>query len=219
MTAIWAPIDAYCERTSANLVAEPINAVTNLAFIVAAWIMWRRSAGLPIARALCGVLAVIGVASGLFHSFANGATAAFDVAAILVFVLLYLFAAARDFLWLAGWRPWAITAAFLPYAAVTVPLFASLEFLGASAAYAPIPVLILGVAALLWTRAGNTARGLVLGAAILVISLAFRTLDPVLCAAIPNGTHFVWHLLNAAMLGWMIEVYRRHMLAGQGPRR
>jgi hypothetical protein len=24
------------------------------------------------------------------------------------------------------------------------------------------------------------------------------------------GTHFLWHLLNALMLGWMIMVYVRH---------
>jgi hypothetical protein len=24
------------------------------------------------------------------------------------------------------------------------------------------------------------------------------------------GTHFLWHLLNAVMLGWMINVYVRH---------
>jgi aspartyl-tRNA(Asn)/glutamyl-tRNA(Gln) amidotransferase subunit C len=43
---------------------------------------------------------------------------------------------------------------------------------------------------------------------------------------IPLGTHFLWHILNGIMLGWMIEVYRRHMLAppilapeGQGGKR
>lgn len=29
----------------------------------------------------------------------------------------------------------------------------------------------------------------------------------------PVGTHFLSHILNAAMQGWMIEVCRRHMLA------
>jgi hypothetical protein len=28
------------------------------------------------------------------------------------------------------------------------------------------------------------------------------------------GTHLFWHLLNAVMLGWMIEIYRRHVLEG-----
>jgi hypothetical protein len=62
-------------------------------------------------------------------------------------------------------------------------------------------------------RAPSTARGLAVGAGILTVSLTFRTLDQPLCAVWPKGTHFLWHILNATMLGWMIETYRRHMLA------
>lgn len=213
------PIDAYCERTSAAYWAEPVNAATNLAFLLAAWVMWRRTAGLPLARSLCGVLAVIGVGSYLFHTHANGLTAALDVAQILGFILIYVFAATRDFLGLGGWRPWAAVLAFVPYAALTVPVFSAvLPVLGSSAGYAPVPLLILIYAALLWLRVPATGRGLALGAAILVASLTFRTLDGPVCAAFPLGTHFLWHLLNALMLGWMIDVYRRHMLAvGQAP--
>ena len=62
----------------------------------------------------------------------------------------------------------------------------------------------------------HVARGLALGAALLALSITFRALDGPLCAAWPIGTHFLWHLLNAAMLGWMIVVYHRHMVAGSG---
>ena len=34
-------IDLYCEREGPGLAAEPINALTNLAFLVAAWATWR----------------------------------------------------------------------------------------------------------------------------------------------------------------------------------
>jgi hypothetical protein len=211
------PIDGYCERTSAAYWAEPVNAVTNAAFLIAAVIMWRRSEGLPLARAMCVVLGAIGVGSYLFHTHANGLTAALDVGSILAFILVYLFAATRDLLGL-GWR-WATAAvvAFFPYAAVMVPAFSAvMPFLGSSTGYAPIPVLILGYAVALWRRAPETARGMAVGAAILIVSLTFRTLDEPLCATLPLGTHFLWHILNGVMLGWMIEVYRRHMLA-QGP--
>jgi len=213
------PIDAYCERTSAAYWAEPVNAVTNAAFLIAAAVLWRRTEGLPLARAMCVVLAAIGVGSYLFHTHANGLTAALDVGAILAFILLYIFAATRDLLGL-GWR-WAAGAvvAFVPYAALMVPLFgAAMPFLGSSAGYAPIPVLILGYAAAVWRRAPETAKGLALGAAILVVSLTFRTLDGPLCALFPLGTHFLWHILNGVMLGWMIEVYRRHRLAAGSAR-
>ena len=54
-------IDAYCERLGPAYWAEPINAVTNAAFLIAAAVMWGRSRGLPVARLLCAILAVIGV--------------------------------------------------------------------------------------------------------------------------------------------------------------
>ncbi|MGL4238179.1 ceramidase domain-containing protein [Tabrizicola sp.] len=216
MTTMWNAIDGYCERTSAAYWAEPVNAMTNLAFLVAAVVMWRRTEGLPLGRAMCGVLAAIGVGSYLFHTHANGFTATMDVTPILVFILLYLFAATRDFLGLGKWWPWVAVVAFFPYAALTVPVFSALLPLGSSAGYAPIPVLILGYAALLWRRAPETARGMAVGAAILVVSLTFRTLDEPLCGTIPMGTHFLWHILNGLMLGWMIEVYRRHRFAAGG---
>jgi hypothetical protein len=213
------PIDAYCERTSAAYWAEPVNAVTNAAFLIAAAVMWRRTEGLPLARAMCGVLAAIGVGSYLFHTHANGLTAAMDVGPILIFILLYVFAATRDFLGLSPWWAAGAVLAFFPYAMLTAPMFDRvMPFLGSSSGYAPIPVLILAYAIALRVRAPETARGMAIGAAILVVSLTFRTLDTPLCNLLPIGTHFLWHLLNGLMLGWMIEVYRRHMLAVRGAR-
>ena len=64
-------VDEYCERMSPEYWAEPVNAVTNLAFVLAAVIMWRRVVGMPLARALCVVLSAIGVGSYLFHTHAQ----------------------------------------------------------------------------------------------------------------------------------------------------
>ena len=75
-----------------------------------------------------------------------------------------------------------------------------------------MPLLILIYAALLRSRAPALARGLAIGAGLLIVSLTFRTLDMPLCGHWPQGTHFVWHVMNGLMLGWMIEVYRRAAL-------
>jgi hypothetical protein len=219
MTTMFEPIDAYCERTSAALWAEPVNAATNLAFLLAALVMWQRTSGLPLARLLCAVLGAIGLGSALFHTFANGVTAALDVGPILGFILIYLYAVTRDVLGLRGAWPWAAVAAFVPYALLTAPVLAAVLPLGSSAGYAPIPVLVLGYAAVLWRRAPATAWGMAAGAMVLSVSLMFRTLDGPLCDVVPLGTHFLWHLLNGMMLAGMIEVYRRHMLAVGHPRR
>jgi len=205
-----ATVDGYCERLGPAYWAEPWNAVSNLAFVLAAAVMWRRSAGLG--RAMCIVLGLIGVGSYLFHTHANRLTGLMDVLPILGFILLYVFAASRDMLGLKPWQAGLCVAAFVPYAAATVPMWAMVPGLGSSAGYAPVPVLILFYAWLM-RRHPDTARGLAIGAGILIVSLAFRTLDAPLCAAVPVGTHFMWHILNGVMLGWMIAVYNRHRRA------
>jgi hypothetical protein len=211
-------VDNYCERTGPDYWSEPVNALTNAAFLVAALVMARRLRGhdLPLARAMVAVLAAIGVGSFLFHTHANRLTGLMDVLPILAFILLYVFAATRDFL---GARPWLAglaVLAFFPYAAALVPVFARIPGVAVSAGYAPVPLLILVYALALRRRAPETARGMALGAGILVVSLFFRSIDQAVCDAFPLGTHFLWHLLNALMLGWMIEVYRRHNLHERG---
>jgi hypothetical protein len=203
-------VDGYCERLGPGFSAEPLNALTNAAFLIAAVWVWPRTAGLPLARAMAGMLAVIGVGSFLFHTFANRLTGVMDVAPILGFILLYVFAASRDMLGLKGWQAGLTVAAFLPYAALTVPLWSRVPGLGSSAGYMPVPVLILAYAWLMRTRAPATARGLAAGALLLLVSLGFRTVDGPLCGVWPLGTHFLWHVLNGIMLGWMILVYVRH---------
>ncbi|MGR3540607.1 MAG: ceramidase domain-containing protein [Hasllibacter sp.] len=208
-------VDAYYERLGPAFWAEPLNALTNAAFLIAALVMWRRTAAgrTPVQAVLIGLLAAIGLGSFLFHTFATGWAGLADVLPIALFVLAYLHAANRDF-WGMPRRAAALgTAAFVPYAVLLTPLFAALPFFRISAFYWPVPLLIGAYAVLLRRRAPGTAAGLGLGAAILVLSLILRSLDMPLCGAVPTGTHLGWHLLNALMLGWMIEVHRRHVAA------
>jgi len=205
-------VDAYCERTGPEYWAEPVNALTNAAFLIAALIMWRRTAGLPLARVLCLILFVIGVGSYLFHTHAQVWAGVADSMPIALYILTYVYAINLH-VW--RWRWWVAALgalAFIPYAVIVGQGFAALPFFTVSAGYWPVPLLIAIYAMLLRDRVPQVAAGLALGAAILVLSLTFRSVDAALCPAIPLGTHFMWHILNALMLGWMIEVYRRHML-------
>ncbi|KAA2312381.1 hypothetical protein DL237_17320 [Pseudooceanicola sediminis] len=222
---LMAQVDAYCERLGPGLWAEPLNALTNLAFIAVALALWRAVAGLPLARLLCLVLFVIGVGSGLFHTLATGWAGIADTLPILLFILIYIFAATRHFFSAPLWVAVLIPALFLPASVLLTPVLRLLPLYGASAAYMPVPLLIFLYAALLAKRAPATAGRLAAGAALLMLSLTFRSLDAPLCDATDGiGTHFLWHLLNATMLGWMILTYRfhmqtRHMLAGGALRR
>ncbi len=207
--------DGYCERTDFTYWSEPINALTNAAFIIAAVIMWRRCAGLAPARLLCVILCAIGVGSYLFHTHATGWAALSDVAPIGIFILTYLFLTNRD---IVGWPFWLSvvgTVAFVPYAAALLPILDSVPFVQISDFYWTVPILLLVYAVFLRSRHPATAKGFLAGALVLITSIILRSIDEILCPVNPLGSHFLWHCLNGLMLGMMIEVYRRHVLAAR----
>lgn len=207
-------IDIYCERTDFTYWSEPVNAVTNAAFLIAAFIMWRRLRGarLPVANGLVILLTAIGIGSFLFHTHATGWASAADVIPIGLFILLYLFAVGRDFLGMATWQAVALMLGFLPFAYVVTPLIDRVPFFEISNFYWNVPILLIIFAPFVGRANPETAKGMLIGAAILTISITLRSYDMPICDEIPLGSHFWWHILNGVMLGWMIEVYRRHMV-------
>lgn len=210
----WAEqFDGYCERTDFTYWSEPINAVTNLAFILAALIMVRRVRGDIGGLVLCAILFAIGVGSYLFHTHATAWAALTDVAPIGLFILVYLFLVNRSLL---NWPLWLAilgTVAFAPYAAFLVPILNRLPFFEISNFYWTVPILLLIYAAVLRSSRPSLAGGFVIGAAILTLSITLRSVDELICQTIPLGSHFLWHCLNGLMLGYMIHVYATHVLA------
>ena len=206
-------VDGYCERIDASFWSEPLNALTNIFFLVAAVWVLRREGLNSTARILALILGMIGVASFLFHSFAQAWAGALDVLFILLFTLLYLFAASKDFMGAPRSIALVITLGYFPFSIIVDWLTLPLTFLGSTRIYMPMPILIILFSLLLYKRLPIVSRGLAVGAFILIISMLARILDVPLCQKIPLGTHFVWHVLNAVMLAWMIEVYRRHIIS------
>lgn len=121
----FTPIDIYCERISAAFWAEPLNAVSNLAFILAAlwgWIEAKRRDRLdPMTMVLILLAGMIGVGSFLFHTFANAWSSLADVIPIWTFVLLFVLVALRR---VAGIRPGRIGIGLAVVAAIIAVLFA-----------------------------------------------------------------------------------------------
>ncbi len=208
------PIDIYCERLDIGVWAEPINAVTNVTFILAAIIMWLRCKNLVEARILSFLLFSIGCGSFLFHTFAQTWAALLDVTAILIFILTYIFLANRRFLAWSKMVSLIGVILFFPYQLLLASILSNIQFFGSSVQYIPVAILIFVYSGLLFKSEPNLSRGLFAGATILCLSIVFRTIDEPLCSILSVGTHFVWHILNAIMLSWMIEILRRHMLAG-----
>ena len=206
-------IDGYCERIDASFWSEPLNAVTNVVFLVAAIWVLRREELNNKARALAFLLGMIGIASFLFHSVATAWAGALDVLFILLFTLLYIFVATEDFLGLPRRSALVVTLGYFPFSVVVDWLTLPLSFLGSTRIYIPILILIILYSLILYKKFPYLSRGLAMGALLMTISMFARSVDLPLCETIPTGTHFLWHVINAIMLAWMIEVYRRHIIS------
>ena len=206
-------IDGYCERIDASFWSEPLNAVTNVVFLMAAIWVLRREELNNKARALAFLLGMIGIASFLFHSVATAWAGALDVLFILLFTLLYIFVATEDFLGLPRRSALVVTLGYFPFSVVLDWLTLPLSFLGSTRIYIPILILITLYSLILYKKFPYLSRGLAMGALLLTISMFARSVDLPLCETIPTGTHFLWHVINAIMLAWLIEVYRRHIIS------
>ncbi len=206
--------DIYCERTDFTYWSEPLNALTNFFYLFGAIWAWFRNPEpeVVIARLLAVLLGFIAVGSFLFHTHATQWASTADVTPIGLFILLYLFAVNLHVINMRWWLAAIGTLLFLPYAAVLVPIINQLPFLNISNFYWTVPLLIAGYAPFVMRRHPETARGMLIGAGILTVSITLRSVDLALCEVWPVGTHIFWHTLNAIMLPWMIEVYRRHRL-------
>ncbi|NDV86453.1 hypothetical protein GTW51_07040 [Aurantimonas aggregata] len=212
-------IDGYCERTSDAFWAEPINAITNLAFLLAALIgfsLWRRAGRRDAASLFLVVLvAVIGVGSFLFHTFANRWSSLADVVPIAVFIYAYFGMALVRFVGLLPLVAGLATLAFLGASFIATPLLAPLA--GSSSGYVPALLALVGIGGGLTVAGQAQGRLVLMAGGVFALSLAFRIGDQPLCADWPLGTHFAWHILNATTLGLLLVAAIRG--APQSPER
>ena len=200
MTNWLAPIDIYCERLDASWWSEPINALTNLAFVFAGLLIMRGRQS-P-AKLLGALVAMIGIGSFLFHTHANQLTGFIDVFFIGVYLATYA--------WL--WPEWVWCKDRFSQTLSVGALFTLI--MGASLANQVIAIYwpnvppgaytgawfyVMGLATL--SRAGQpqAATWLWATAGLFFCALVARQLDMPFCEQ-TGGTHWLWHTFNAGVL-------------------
>lgn len=194
--SLFDSIDNYCERLDPGLWAEPLNAVSNAAFFIAAYFLYKQYRGAPHAALIVSLVALVGVGSTLFHTFATRLTMLADIIPIGIFVFAYLWLSMRH---LAGFpvSKAALGLLLFTLAAIAAESIPPAYRLNGSVSYLPC---LLALMILSQFVQPGSARLLRLAAAIFALSLTFRSLDMALCPMIPFGVHLLWHLLNGAVL-------------------
>ncbi len=226
-------IFAYCERAGDPAFwAEPFNAVSNVAFLLAALagaIQLARTSDAASRRAewgLVALVAIIGMGSFLFHTYATRWASVADTAPIGIFMIGYLAYALRRF---AG-APYlvvllliAVFVAALRHAGsipcdpqlLPVTVAAGRPCFNGSLGYVPALGALLLIGLYLVVRGHGAGWPVLLAGLIFALSLTLRTLDFEVCRSTSilgraRGTHALWHVLNALLLYILLVAAVRH---------
>lgn len=209
-------VDIYCERLDASLLSEPVNAVTNAAFFIAAWLAWRAAKARDRLDwsmwLLIGLTTAVGVGSTLWHTFAQRWAGAADVIPILLFILSYFGLSMWRYFGARGLEALALVGMFFFFArGLQAAARTGLpDVLQPTVGYLPAFV-ALTVSGVLLLMRRHPAGGWLLAAAVtFAASLTFRSLDMRLCETFAPGTHFMWHILNGAVLALLMFGWMRH---------
>ncbi|MGK2923700.1 MAG: ceramidase domain-containing protein [Methyloceanibacter sp.] len=215
----------YCERgTNEALWAEPINAISNAGFLLAALIFWQLVLWRPREERnadhylLVALAFLIGFGSLAFHLFADEGTAMADVIPIGLFMLVYLGFALNRFLSVPpGWTV-LLVVVFTGLVGAAMQVYCSDGGIGlpgaapdakpclnGSMAYVPALGALIIVGMVAAERHRKAAPYILAAAVVFAVSIILRSVDLALCEQLvihgrKVGTHFIWHLLNAVVL-------------------
>jgi Ceramidase len=194
-------IDLYCERILPGLLGEPLNALSNLSFFVAAWAIWRLAQYQmkePLSIWILITLAIaIGTGSTLFHTFATEWASLLDMIPILLFQLCFLWFYSNQVTGMKYRYIGLLILSFL-YASSFSSQFTSL--LNGSLSYAPTLLALLSFGLYHYQKQKREPYILLAASGIFLLALLFRTLDQSICSHWSVGTHFLWHLCNGLLL-------------------
>ena len=202
MSTWFNSVDIYCERLDASFWAEPINAITNLSFIVAGYFIYRLKSSSSTLLAVLMIL--IGLGSFSFHTFANRLSSLADVLAIALYLITFSFLIPKQ--WLRSSILIQLGSILLLIVSIVLAHLL-ISHLKPALPWIP-PGIYLGAWLALFiyalvTQYSNTSAARFLWLAVIVFpfSLLSRQLDIPLCDSI-GTTHWLWHLLNGLTLYW-----------------
>lgn len=201
----------YRERNfNPDFWAEPLNALTNASFLIAAALASRlairQRVTTPTTIALIALAGLIGFGSFLFHTVPNRFTMWLDIIPIALFQVLFFWLVSRTMLSMSRWTSAGIVVGVVGSSLALFPLH---EPMNGSLFYMPSLMAMLALGTM-WAERSRAEPYLLMGAAsCFTLAVAARSVD--WTVPWPCGTHFLWHLLNCvvvylALRAWVVFV-------------
>ena len=189
----------YCERTSLDAFAEPINAISNIAFIICGIVLMFKK-GMKLNPLPYSVI-FIGISSFLFHYIPTSLFSALDISSILLFVVIYNYMLTKNILKYSIFQSILSSIALIIISFLIGILFFK-TIAGASSFY--LGLLLYMIYILFLIKKIDYIKYFFIAIILFVISLILRSIDIYLCKFFSIGTHFIWHILNSLVIYYLI---------------
>jgi hypothetical protein len=197
----------YCEQPIYQAFFEPINTITNLAFMIAGIVLFIQLKKRNILDVkgiyFSALLVIVGLGSFIWHLYRTDLTVMLDSIPIALFVLSYLF-----FYILQMTKNWflriGLFLSFFGYMILLTKALSGLDnqWLLTNGGMQYLVALSFFVVLQIFNR--YWYPGLIKPSFIVVLlfalSIFFRQTDLLVCEYIGFGTHFMWHILNGVVL-------------------
>lgn len=191
------PANNYCERISEAFWAEPINALTNGLFFLAAIAVYsliKKHKLNGLYRVLPYELAIVGVGSFLWHTARSPITQVLDGSLLYIFILTVLVLLLKQLSgkWNIAWFGLIGLVLFQVAVFIFVPALRDTPI-------RHIIALTTFILLSLWIKkkTGVLPKNLLIAIASYITAIVAKGVDLSVCNVFPIGTHFLWHALGA----------------------
>ncbi len=206
-----------CERGSLGILAEPLNVLSSVAFMIVAVSIYRyyhrhedlERKWLWDIHALTFLTFIIGFNSVIFHSFPSPTTELMDTIPIVMFIILYFWSVLFRIGRCTPFQAVVCFVAFVGFSHILVAQFP--HSLNDSIGYLSSMIALIVIAVHLHLKARPSSQHFMLAAIVGVCSLFCRAIDREVCPQFPVGSHFMWHMLNATLLYLLLKQIIRNV--------
>ena len=209
----------YCERTTDSFLSEPLNSITNLAFLIVAIFIYKKYRDQIYVNVFSFSIFFIGIGSFLFHTIPSKITGLVDILFILIFILIYIYLISYCLLTLN--KLFSASHAFISpflYFYLGGILKSNFLFLGDSSFYVIILIHLYIIFLISFINKIDFSLHILLAALIFTLSISFRAVDHYFCAENIHGTHFVWHICNSLVLYVLVNCFYKALIQTSAPK-
>lgn len=195
-----------CERTSGDLLSEPLNVLSNGLFFLVGVMIYRYYHRHPDLKgkwiwdihAMTFLIFTIGFCSTVFHLHPTPVTELMDITPIVIFIMIFFVSIITRIGRTNLFQTIICLMAFVGSTHILVGQFPNA--LNDSIGYLSTMTALVMIAVYLHMMRRPSSHQFLLAALIGVVSLFFRAVDNAVCGLVPTGTHFLWHSLNATLI-------------------